>query len=213
MASVCLLLEESCSLVISPHLYRAWYCPKERKNHGKVHIFLWNMSILIFRPCKKVHFVCMGLRFQIRLQQEGQASRERLTRKWRMLSYPLSHASRARVYPSDYVFFAVTSVTRGEERDGKRQKVGSGRQWKTCILGTHNEQNKDCDRDCLSKSTKHQMQQNELQLITSNCDRCDSKKHKTLVYTRMRAHVRDIIIVNFIYTISLFVVTLFLTIC
>ena len=132
----------------------------------------------------------MGLYVQIRLQQEGQASRERLTRKWRMLSYPLSYASRARVYPSDYVFFAVTSVTRGEERDGKRQKVGSGRQWKTCILGTHNEQNKDCDRDCLSKSTKHQMQQSELQLITSNCDRCDSKKHKTPgIYARTRACV------------------------
>ena len=47
------VLEESCCLAISPHLYRAWYCPKERKNHGKVHIFLWNTSVLIFRPCKK----------------------------------------------------------------------------------------------------------------------------------------------------------------
>ena len=120
-----------------------------------------------------------------------------------MLSYPLSHASRARIYPSDYVFFAVTSVTRGEERDGKRQKVGSGRQWKTCILGTHNEQNKDCDRDCLSNSTKHQMQQNELQLITSNCDRCDSKKHKTLVYTRMRAREGDNYSKFHIYNFSL----------
>lgn len=125
MASVCLLLEESCCLVISPHLYRAWYCPKERKNHGKVHIFLWNTSILIFRPCKKIYFVCMGLRFQIRLQQEGQASRERLTRKWRMLSYPLSHASRARVYPSDYVFLLSHLSHEGKKEMEKGKKWGA----------------------------------------------------------------------------------------
>ena len=72
---------------------------------------------------------------------------------------------------------------------------------KTRVFGVHNEQNNDCDRDCLSNLTKHQMQQREIQLITPNCDRCESKKHITPVRMRVRAHARGRIIGIFTHQI------------
>ena len=99
--------------------------------------------------------------------------------------FPPLRVCHARVYPSDYVFFAVTSVTRGQEREWKRPK-------KIDEFRAHNEQNKDCDSIYPSKQAKQQTHQTEFQQLIPIRDRCDSKKCKTLVLVRVCARERGI---------------------
>ena len=96
---------------------------------------------------------------------------------------------RARITPVIVFFCCHICHTRGR-KGWKKAKKGELKIVKTRVFGVHNEQNNDCDRDCLSNLTKHQMQQREIQSITPNCDRCDSKKHITPVRIRVRAHAR-----------------------
>ena len=97
--------------------------------------------------------------------------------------FPPLRVCRARVYPSDYVFFAVTSVTRGQEREWKRPK-------KIDEFRAHNEQNKGCDSIYPSKHARQQTHRTEFQQLIPICDRCDSKKCKTLVLVRVCACTR-----------------------
>ena len=80
----------------------------------------------------------------------------------------LARVPRARI-PQWLCIFAVTSVTRGQERDWKRPK-------KIDEFRAHNEQNKGCDSIYPSKQARQQTHRTEFQQLIPICDRCDSKK-------------------------------------
>lgn len=98
--------------------------------------------------------------------------------------FPALRVCRARVYPSDYVFFAVTSVTRGEERDWKKLK-------KIDEFRAHKEKNEGCDSVWPSKQVKNKTHKTEFQRLISIRDRCDSKKvQNSCTYAYARERVR-----------------------
>ena len=105
--------------------------------------------------------------------------------------------TRARIYPRDFVFFAVTSVTALPQCRKTNRKDGETRN-KIPLICCHTE------NDLLSHGEKSGFTAvfvlntvlqgfNPLKNIVLGriCDRCDSKKHKTLGYTRVRARVRE----------------------
>ena len=69
---------------------------------------------------------------------------------------------RARITPV-IVFFLLSHLSHEGEKGMEKGKMGELKIVKTRVFGVHNEQNNDCDRDCLSNLTKHQMQQREIQ--------------------------------------------------
>ena len=125
----------------------------------------------------------------------------------------LSRTLHARVYPSDYVFLLSHLSHEGKKEMEKGKKWGAEDSekrvfWELTTSRTRTVTEIVCQNP--PNAIFNRLNYNWLHQTVTDVT---VKKHKTLVYTRMRAHVKEIIIVNFIYTISLFVVTLFLTIC
>lgn len=107
--------------------------PKGWKKRRKVMIFLWSPFDVKCLDCKMWCFPCA-----------------------------CACVLRARITPVIVFFCCHICHTRGR-KGWKKAKMGELKIVKTHVFGVHNEQNNDCDRDCLSNLTKRQMQQLEIQ--------------------------------------------------